>query len=184
MVCLMVLIGCRTAAAQLVIVRNNSFTSSYNLRLLVPQQVEWKLYSTDIGQVKREPNWHFNNDLKTPWAVARHADYTNSGYDRGHMCPAADRSSDVSYMRETFVMSNIAPQTPHLNRVTWLDTEKKIRTAAMTYDSIGVVAVPVFLDRDTTYIGRHRVAVPHGFFKAAWKLDNDSVIFSWFVFNE
>ena len=130
--------------------------------------MSWVIHRSDIGLAKREPSWHFTNTLLDKLAVATHADFNKSGYDRGHMCPAADRSHDLRAMRSTFELVNVAPQAPRLNRGAWKRTESFCRSAALLYDSIQVLAMPVYLDRDTTHIGAHQLAVPHAFFKAAW----------------
>lgn len=178
------LVLCSGAFPQSVIIRNDNFVSRYNLTLKCPDLVQWKLYAADIGNVARESSWKFKNDIPLKVATARHSDYNSTGYDRGHLCPAHDRSASQKRMKATFVMSNIAPQTPSLNRVTWYQTERITREAALMFDSVGVVAIPVLLDRDTVFIGKHRLAVPHAFVKAVWRLDNDSVLYSWFIFNE
>ena len=170
--------------AQKVVVDNGHFYSVYNVQMNVPSQVEWIIKSTDLGPIKREPSWKFRNDIGYPDIRATHSDYTSSGYDRGHMCPAADRSRSREAMRSTFVMSNVAPQTPWVNRGYWKATENLCRLAAERYDSVHVLAMPIFLHRDTTYIGAHRVAVPHAFFKVAWLPSNDSIIGVWFVLNK
>jgi len=54
-------------------------------------------------------------------------DYCRSGYDRGHMVPAADQTFSQEAMNETFYLSNICPQNAHLNRVYWSKIEKSIR---------------------------------------------------------
>lgn len=100
------------------------------------------------------------------------------------MCPAQDRSADLRAMRSTFVLSNIAPQVPALNRGAWKKTENFCRSAALLYDTVQVVALPLFLDRDTTFIGSHRLAVPHAFIKAAWLPKNDSIIGIWMFWNK
>ena len=169
--------------AQIVHVDGGSFSSSYDLGTLCPRQVEWSVCPDDLGDVKRNPSWRFLPDVPLLEVKANHDDYTNSGYDRGHMCPAADRSSSMTQMRSTFVMSNVAPQKPSLNRGAWFTAENVCRKAALLYGSVNVLSMPVFLHRDTTYIGRHRIAVPHAFIKVAWVPPNDSVIGIWFMWN-
>lgn len=169
---------------QIVTLRTTQFVSVYNLRTICPQQVSWVLHRADIGLTKREPSWRFTNTLLDTLAVATHADFTKSGYDRGHMCPAADRSHDLRAMRSTFELVNVAPQAPRLNRGAWKRTESFCRSAALLYDSVQVLAMPVYLDRDTTHIGVHQLAVPHAFFKAAWIAGTDSIIGVWFFFNK
>lgn len=172
------------AAAQTARIRKPEYRSVYNLALLCPQQVEWTLRATDLGASSREPSWTFVNDIPDTRAVARHQDYTRTGYDRGHLCPAQDRSAATAAMRSTFAMSNIAPQVPALNRGPWKTTESYCRWLAREHDSVSVVVIPVFLQRDTAFIGSHSLAVPHGFFKAVWSAASDSVLGCWFFFNK
>lgn len=159
------------------------FRSVYDVQMQCPQQVTWTIHRHDIGATKREPAWKFQNTFNDSSALANHQDYNHSGYDRGHMCPAADRSASRLAMKATFDMANIAPQLPALNRGAWKRSEAFCRSAALLYDSIEVVAIPIFLDRDTTFIGTHHLAVPHAFMKAAWLPANDSIIGIWFFFN-
>lgn len=170
--------------AQTITLRTPQFLSVYDMQTLCPQQVTWVLHRSDIGMTKREPSWKFTNTLLGPMAVATHADFIKSGYDRGHMCPAADRSHDTRAMRATFELVNVAPQAPRLNRGAWKRTEALCRANALLYDSIQVLALPVYLDRDTIRIGANRIAVPHAFFKAAWIAGTDSIIGVWFFFNK
>ncbi len=170
--------------SQIVTLRTTQFLSVYNLQTICPQQVSWTLHRSDIGNATREPSWRFTNTLLDTLAVATHADFNKSGYDRGHMCPAADRSHDLRAMRSTFELANVAPQAPRLNRGAWKRTESFCRTAALLYGTVEVITIPVFLDRDTIFIGAHQLAVPHGFFKAAWLPENDSIIGVWFFFNK
>lgn len=170
--------------SQEVTVGDGRFFRVYDLRTQCPRQIEWTITPSDLGDAVREPSWTFVQDLRHPMATGTHRDYFHSGYDRGHMCPAQDRSSDLRSMRRTFVLSNIAPQAPALNRGAWKKTEIQCRYAALLYDSVQVLAVPIFLHRDTTFIGSHRLAVPHAFFKVAWLPKNDSIIGTWFFFNK
>lgn len=170
--------------AQKVTINSGHFYSVYDLQTQCPQQVGWTVTPSDLGNTNREPSWTFVQDVPHPLATGNHYDYSRTGYDRGHMCPAQDRSRDLLAMRSTFVMSNIAPQAPSLNRGPWKKTEILCRNAAILYDSVQVLAVPIFLNRDTTFLGSHRLAVPHAFFKVAWLPKNDSIIGTWFFFNK
>lgn len=182
----MVLVLCITTSrphAQTITLVKDVYSSTYDLGLLCPRQVWWTLKASDIADVKRDPSWRFVDDIDHPLGLATHADFAKSGYHRGHMCPAKDRSFSIDAMRHTFTTSNIAPQVPAVNTGVWLQTERWCRAAAIMYDSVCVLAMPVFIDRDTVRIGRHRLAVPHAFFKACWLPKNDSVINAWFIFN-
>jgi len=108
--------------------------------------------------------------------TAATTDYLNSGYDRGHLAPAADFTFDKTSMRESFMMGNVSPQVPNLNRGGWATLEEWTRDAALRFrvsdngartQSLVVVTGPIITGA-VTRIGRNRVAVPHGFFKAVY----------------
>lgn len=160
------------------------YSAVYNLCTQVPRQVEWTLHASDLGNVKRETQWRFTQDVPHVLALASHSDYNRSGYHRGHLCPAADRSSCTQAMKATFAMSNVCPQLPSVNVGTWKQTENLCRAYALRYDSVQIVACPVFLHRDTAKIGDAPVYVPHAFFKAVWVASTDSVLNAWFIFNK
>ena len=183
MAILLALIAALPIDAQLYINDTPYFCSVWDVSLQIPKQVEWTLRSREIGKNVREPSWRFAHDLPDYLMSARHSDYNRSGFDRGHMCPAADRSRSRSMMKSTFVLSNVCPQTPACNRGEWKRTEVYCRQAAIRYDSIRIIAVPVFLEGDTVRIGRAGIAVPHAFFKAAWIAGTDSILSAWFMFN-
>lgn len=180
---LLLLISIQFLMAQRITIEKEQYLSIYDLELQCPVQVEWSVCAADFGAAKRKASWRFRNDIGHPLAVATHDDFTKSGYQRGHLCPAADRSCSLVDIKQTFSMSNVAPQWPSLNTGVWKATEIAVRNAVLLGDTISVVTIPVFLDRDTLRIGSHGIAVPHAFFKAAWCSGNDSIIGSWFFFN-
>ena len=175
---------CLSAWAQMVVIKGDHYYSVYDVGLQCPRQVGWDVTPSDLGDTSREPSWAFSQDVPHPLATGNHYDNSRTGYDRGHMCPAQDRSCDLLAMRSTFVMSNIAPQVPRLNRGDWKKTESFCRSAARLYDTVQVLALPIFLNRDTMFIGSHRLAVPHAFIKAAWLPKNDSIIGLWWFWNK
>lgn len=170
-------------SAQRVVVQYPCYRSVFDTTLQVPAQVEWLLTRGDLGKAKRKSSWRFMTDSDVKGIRATHDDYTKSNYHRGHLCPAADRTKNTSYMMETFKMSNVAPQVPSLNVGSWLQTEMWTRQKLRQYDSIRVLVIPIFIDRDTTYIGKNHIAVPHAYFKCAWLNSTDSVLGCWFIFN-
>lgn len=171
------------SSAQFIHVIKPEYTSVYDVQTKCPKVVTWTLRSSDLGQTRRLSSWRFESDVLNPLPVATHEDFTRSGYDRGHMCPAADRSKSLKMMRSTFAISNISAQAPSLNRGAWLISEDSCRHLAMRHDSVQVCVVPLFLPRDTTRIGRNLVAVPHGFYKSVWTCSDERVLASWFFFN-
>ncbi|GBU26796.1 endonuclease [Treponema sp. R8-4-B8] len=75
------------------------------------------------------------------YSLPYHSDYTNSGYDRGHMAPNADFNDTRENALMTFFIANIWPQTPNLNRVEWLRTENKTRKLASEYLFVRVIII-------------------------------------------
>jgi len=111
-------------------------------------------------RVKRGRN--FTSDPEEA-LTATNDDYKNSGYDRGHLAPAADMSWDAQAMRESFYFTNISPQEPAFNRGIWKELEEQVRTWTRRYDTLYVVTGPLFI-HEPRYIGR--IPVPSHFYKA------------------
>lgn len=127
----------------------------------------WVAYRFDKAPIKKDYERHprFMVDERTTSKV-EHRDYTNSGYDRGHMAPSygiAECFGDDAMM-ETYLMSNIAPQTPKLNRSIWKDLEsKEVREYADNFETIWVVTGPIF-DSNIERMPSG-VEIPDAFFK-------------------
>lgn len=160
------------------------YSVEYDTTLKIPRRVTWSLSSSDLGAEKRVSNMKFYPDDDIPGGSAKPSDYTRTGYDRGHMCPAADRSCSRRSMTATFSMANIAPQAPALNRGAWKRIEDATRKYARGGHPVTVIADAVFWQADTLRIGHSRVAVPHAFVKTVRLLANDSIIYSGYFQND
>lgn len=174
-------IWCQSHTVQ---IGDSSLLIHYDTALLIARSVEWVLSPEFLGNAKRKASWKFTQDDRLKAPQASHEDYTHSGYDRGHMCPASDRSRSISSMKQTFVVTNICPQAPALNRGAWEKIENDSRRYAANGIPLRIQACPVFWLADTQFIGRHRVAVPHGFVKTIRLLSTDSIIFSRYFTNQ
>nr|XP_010586288.1 endonuclease G, mitochondrial [Loxodonta africana] len=96
------------------------------------------------------------------------------GFDRGHLAAAANHRWSQKAMDDTFYLSNVAPQVPHLNQNAWNNLEKYSRSLTRTYQNVYVCTGPLFLPRTEAdgksyvkyqVIGKNHVAVPTHFFK-------------------
>jgi endonuclease G len=131
----------------------------------------------------------FRPDLRIPEQFRSTLDdYRSSGYDRGHLVPSADSNETRLENSETFLMSNMAPQHPDLNRKIWRMLEDKARTIALKEDIVEVYAIsgPVFdVSRPLSKIGDD-VVVPHEFFKTILVEDSRGKIkfYSFIIPNE
>lgn len=99
---------------------------SYNKDLKIPNWVSYELTRQETkGKEKRGDN--FNRRSFSKRRHCDNADYARSGYDKGHMAPAADMKWSPDVMKESFYFSNMCPQHPQLNRRGWKNLEEKIR---------------------------------------------------------
>ncbi len=116
--------------------------------------------------VKRSDD--FREDPEIPTGSATLADYRRSGYDRGHLAPAADMAFSVRTMSDSFYMSNMSPQKPAFNRGIWKNLEAQVRYFAITEKDIYVVTGPVLPKTKTVTIGGNRVTVPTHYYKVIY----------------
>ncbi|EJT98508.1 mitochondrial nuclease [Dacryopinax primogenitus] len=92
-------------------------------------------------------NSQFKEDESLPEMFrAKLSDYFRSGYDRGHMVPAADAKISQAAMDETFLLSNIAPQVgAGFNRHYWAYLEDWCRRLTSSFSDVFVFTVPLYL---------------------------------------
>jgi endonuclease G len=101
------------------IVDHGTFVLSYDPRRRVANWVSWRLDASDLGPVPRQDDYHPDELLPASMFHVRPIDYRGSGFDRGHLCPAGDRTSTALANRSTFVMTNMQPQVHALNAGPW-----------------------------------------------------------------
>ena len=162
------------------VVRHTYYTLSYNEKY---EQANWVYYSLTDRMVEEggsERSNKFKVDKLVSTGSAKSADYAKSGYDRGHLCPAADMDFDPIAMEESFLMSNISPQVPDFNRGIWKELESEVRNWAKKEHKIYVVTGPVFTENKGV-IGLDNVLVPGSFFKIIYE-DTDQPKIIAFVF--
>jgi endonuclease G, mitochondrial len=97
--------------------------------------------------------------------TAEDSDYIGTGYDRGHLAPAADMSFCSTALAESFYFSNISPQNPGFNRGMWKKLENEVRNYAISLGKIYVVTGPI-LKTGLQTIGENKVSIPEKYYKA------------------
>jgi endonuclease G, mitochondrial len=135
------------------------------------EQAEWVAYELKKEHLGRShfERPYFIDDPNVVTGSASWKNYKRSGYDKGHLCAAADRGFLEKAYDETFYTSNISPQRHDFNEGIWNRLEQKIRYWAVKYDGIYVVTGGVLTDGLKT-IGNEKVSVPKFFYKVL--LDN------------
>ena len=153
-----------TVTHQEIILKKHGFTISYNNYLKCPNWVAWELTRGELqGEIPREST--FRPDPELPEPRVKHSDYSHSGYDRGHMAPAADMKWSEKAMQESFFTSNICPQNRNLNRGDWNDLEELCRAWGQKYGRVYIVCGPVFKSKVTKRLKKGNVSIPDQFFK-------------------
>ena len=146
------------------VIRHLGYTVSYNNFYKTPNWVAWELTRQETEGDEERTN-KFLPDPELPEPRVTTSDYTRSGYDRGHMAPAADMKWSSRAMKESFYMSNICPQNRKLNRDDWGDLEESCRKWAEKYGTVHIACGPIYDTKSPKRIGKSRVAVPDRFFK-------------------
>ena len=145
------------------IIRHSGYTVSYNKDLKLPNWVSYELTREETKGKEKRGN-RFIADPLVIGPIATNADYTRSGYDKGHMAPAADMKWSPEAMKESFYFSNMCPQHPQLNRRGWKNLEDKIRNWAIADSAIIIICGPI-IEKHPKTIGKNKVVVPQKFFK-------------------
>lgn len=147
------------------ILRRTGYTASYNSDRRVPNWVAWHLTPNRLTGDAKRSGLAFHEDEEVPEPRAVHFDYVRSGYDRGHMCPAGDNKWSAVAMDESFLLTNVCPQAPSLNRGDWNEMEQACRKWAKQEGALYIVCGPIFYKNSKKTIGKNRVSVPDAFFK-------------------
>jgi len=104
------------------------YALSYNNSRRIPNWTSWHLDSTWRGSAPRQDDFRNDTTLPAGFYQVMGTDYQGSGFDRGHMCPSADRTSSVPDNSATFLMTNMVPQAPGNNQGPWAALENYLRT--------------------------------------------------------
>ena len=116
------------------------YALSYHRDRGIPNWVSWHLSSDWRGSAARQDDFRPDASLPTGWYQVQSSSYTGSGFDRGHLCPSADRTSTVADNSATFLMTNIMPQAPRNNQQTWANLEDYCRDQLATGNEVYVIA--------------------------------------------
>jgi endonuclease G, mitochondrial len=153
------------AGGNCTVIRHTGFALCYNERF---EQAAWVAYELTNYEVQTHKasrkHMQFEPDDAVPTGSAAKDDYRNSGYDKGHLAPAADMRWSAKAMRDCFLLSNISPQVHEFNAGVWEDLEAAVRGEAERLDTVDVVTGPV-LHNGLPTIGAQHIAVPEFFYK-------------------
>ncbi len=147
------------------VIQHSYFSLSYSEE---HEQAEWVSYI--LTRERLQQPWvdrtdRFEPDAKVGTGSATWYDYRGSGYDRGHLAPAADMAFNKEAMETSFLMSNISPQSHDFNKGIWKELEQLTRTWAKKYKKLYIVTGPVLSRPNKGKIGDNEVTIPSAFYK-------------------
>lgn len=128
--------------------------------------VAWRLEKADLGRVERYAGSFFPDPAIAARDQGTNHDYAGSHFDKGHLCPSADRTASAEAQEGTFSILNALPQTPALNRGPWEGLEKHLRKRARDGQRVFVVDGPMWGDSHSA-LGEHAIPIPTAFWKVA-----------------
>jgi endonuclease G, mitochondrial len=149
----------------------NQYALSYNRSRATANWISWKLDSSWIGTAPRQDDFRPDPQLPAGWYQVTDADYSGSGYDRGHMVASGDRTRSIPDNSSTFLMTNIVPQLAANNQGAWEDFETYLRTLVTAGQEIYIIAG---VHGTLGTIAQGRVVVPQYTWKVALILPNGS----------
>jgi endonuclease G, mitochondrial len=116
------------------------YTLSYNKNKSTANWVSWHLSTAWKGETKRQNDFSPDNSLPNNWYEVSPRDYSETGFDRGHLCPSDDRDGSLEDNQETFLMTNMVPQAPDHNRGIWKSLEDYGRILTQQGNEVYIIA--------------------------------------------
>ena len=116
------------------------YALSYSKNKGIPNWVSWELNSTWLGDAHRVGKFAPDQELPAGWEQIKPSDYTGSGFDRGHMTNSEDRSRSPEDNIQTFLMTNILPQSPDNNQGPWVQLENYSRQLVRSGKELFIVS--------------------------------------------
>jgi endonuclease G len=162
------------------LMKETYYTLSYNRDWSTPNWVSWHLSLEDLGSTPRQDDFRPNDALPSGWYQVQNFSYNGGGFDRGHMCPSADRTATVPANSSTFLMTNMVPQAPVCNQTTWANLEDYARSLVTgTNKELYIIAGPAGTGGTgnsglLNTIDNTRINVPASVWKVIVVLDNGS----------
>ncbi|HDY7603919.1 TPA: DNA/RNA non-specific endonuclease, partial [Vibrio vulnificus] len=154
----------------------DGYAVGYNYNTKNADWVAYHITAESVNASYKRSN-SFKEDAELPdYARSTLADYSNSGYDRGHLAPSAAMDFSQQSMQQSFLMSNMSPQLPGFNRGGWRLLEEHVRDLANEYNELYVVTGPIYQGGENA-IG-NGVVIPSAFFKVIFDpAFNDAIAF-------
>jgi endonuclease G len=147
------------------LIAHNFYDLCYNFKYKLSKWTSYSLTDDMLkGKTKRTNNFRSDPLLAMNESPTNENDYKYTGYDRGHLVPAADMKINLNAMNESFYMTNMAPQHPSFNRGIWKRLENQVRRITNVEKKVHIVTGPVFNFKKKVTKDK-RLSIPKQFFK-------------------
>lgn len=155
------------------IVQHVGYIASFNSKYMIPNWVAYELTAYEVeGALRRPNNSPFQQDPEYNRRQPERRDYSNSGWDKGHLAPCADMKWSNQAMIESFYFTNVCPQNHNFNAGDWLQLEELARRIAHQKGSLYIISGPIVKNNIYGRL-RKKVVIPDFFFKAFLYKDVD-----------
>lgn len=153
------------------------YVLSYNNSTHLCNWVSWHLNKAWLGEIGRQEDFRADVDLPSVWFAVQNYSFSGSGFERGHMCPSADRTATLADNSATFLMTNMVPQTKENNQGPWAEFESYCRYLTANMHELFIISGPQGKGGDGIYgyketLGSGKIVVPQYTWKVALVLYN------------
>jgi len=147
------------------------FTVCYDNQLKAAKAVAYSLDGDLVNELNIiDRPYFYEEEMLDIGSRANYYDYSNSGYDRGHLAPDASFDWSQESLEATYSLANIIPQVPEVNQLMWVDAEFYERSKAVELGEVNVINI-VKYGTDPIRIGENQIAVSDGYYKVLYKDD-------------
>ena len=147
------------------IIDNEFITICYDYKLKAAKSVAYLLDGDLMNDpnIDKRPSFYSEKSLDKKYRIST-TDYTNSGYDRGHLAPDAAFDWSQESLNSVYTLANIIPQAPQVNRNSWASLEKYVRAKAVELGKLNVINVVKYGQRSSR-MGKNKMAISKGYYK-------------------
>ncbi|NEZ56723.1 DNA/RNA non-specific endonuclease [Leptolyngbyaceae cyanobacterium CCMR0082] len=156
------------------LIDREQYVLAYSQSRGVLRWASWVSSRDWIGSTERQNNFRPDGILPKGTYKVAPGDYTNSGYDRGHMVPSADRTASKKDNSATFLMTNVFPQTAENNRGPWKELENYSRDLIYQQNKILYIVGGVYGQKEP--IAKERVIPPSRTWKVIVIFDDEPTV--------
>jgi endonuclease G len=155
------------------IIDNEFIVMCYDYKLKASKSVAYTLDGDLMNDpnIDKRPSFYTEKSLDKKYRIST-TDYTNSGYDRGHLAPDAAFDWSQESLEAVYTLANIIPQAPQVNRRSWAKLERYVRNRAEELGELSIVNVVKYGQRSSR-MGKNRMAISKGYYKILYNKEEN-----------